>query len=172
MSFRLALSVVLLAAACGGGAEPARQAEATAPGSLPASVPAPELEGGVLIVSPERVHEWQAEGTPLVVIDARDSVQFTQEHLPAAINIPYIDIRPGAQLPPRDARIVVYCSDAQCPISQYAYQSLERLGYIEVYDMRDGLQGWKAAGYPTQMGGEAAPEAGGGEEGAEDQGAG
>jgi rhodanese-related sulfurtransferase len=90
---------------------------------------------------------------PFVLLDARDSVQFAQEHLPGAINISYVDIRPGARLPPRDARIVIYCSDKNCPISQYAYDALTRLGYGEVYDMREGLQGWKESGYPTEIGG-------------------
>ncbi len=120
--------------------------------TLPASVPAPEVEAGILIVTPERVRGWQEEGAPFVLIDARDAVQFGQEHILGAVNVPYVDIRPGAKLPPRSARIVVYCSDHDCPISQYAYQSLESLGYPEVYNMRAGLQGWKAAGYPTEIG--------------------
>ena len=48
----------------------------------------------------------------------------------------------------------MYCSDAECPISQYAYRNLTRLGYNDVLDMRAGLQGWKAEGYPTVIGDE------------------
>ncbi len=143
--------VLLLAIACGAEETGDRNAEELVE-TLPASVPAPEVEAGILIVTPERVRGWQEEGAPFVLVDARDAVQFGQEHLPGAVNIPYVDIRPGARLPQRSARIVVYCSDHDCPISQYAYQSLESLGYSEVYDMRAGLQGWKAAGYPTEIG--------------------
>ena len=89
---------------------------------------------------------------PFILVDARDSVQYAQEHIPGSIQISYVDIRPGAKLPPRDARIVVYCSDSDCPISQYAHDALTQLGYGEVYDMRAGLQGWKEAGYPTEIG--------------------
>lgn len=150
MSRRGACTVLFLVFACGAQETGDHNAEELIE-SLPASVPAPEVEAGILMVTPERVRGWQEEGEPFVLIDARDAVQFGQEHLPGAVNIPYVDIRPGARLPQRNARIVVYCSDLDCPISQYAYQSLESLGYSEVYDMRAGLQGWKAAGYPTEI---------------------
>ncbi|MBA3585421.1 MAG: rhodanese-like domain-containing protein [Gemmatimonadetes bacterium] len=153
---RLVLWIAALATACG-GEERAEVSEESALEALPATVPAPEMEDGLLIATPELVHGWQTEGVPFVLIDARDFAQFAQEHVPGAVNIPYIDIRPGAELPPREARIVVYCSDSDCPISQYAYESLEQLGYRQLYDMREGLQGWREAGYPTEVGG-AAPE--------------
>ncbi|HKY61236.1 MAG TPA: rhodanese-like domain-containing protein [Gemmatimonadota bacterium] len=126
--------------------------EDTAVEGLPPSIPAPEMEAGILIATPERVREWQLDSVPFILVDTRDSVQYAQEHIPGAIQISYVDIRPGARLPPRDARIVVYCSDSECPISQYAHDALTQLGYGEVYDMRAGLQGWKQAGYPTEIG--------------------
>lgn len=147
------VALLALATACGGGEEPVERDEVeTLAGDLPPSVPAPEVEAGILIATPERVREWQEDSVPFVLVDARDSVQFAQEHIPGAINISYVDIRPGARLPPRDARIVIYCSDADCPISQYAYDAFTRLGYGELYDMREGLRGWKESGYPTTIG--------------------
>ena len=150
MSRQLAFAAVFLVFTCGTQETEDRNTEDLVE-TLPASVPAPDVEAGILIVTPERVRGWQEEGAPFVLIDTRDAVQFGQEHLPGAVNIPYVDIRPGAKLPPRDAKIVLYCSDRDCPISQYAYESLGSLGFSEVYDMRAGLQGWKAAGYPTEI---------------------
>lgn len=156
----IALAVSLFA--CGGEAEEAGtggEAPASAaggPDTLPESVRAPEVEAGYLIVAPEEVREWQESGEPFVLVDARDPVQFQQEHIPGAINVPYVDIRAGAALPPRDARVVVYCSDPACPISQYAYDALQRLGYSNIYDMREGLQGWKSEGFQTVIGEEPA----------------
>lgn len=161
-----ALSLALVASliACGGepqeGAPSADAPAATeGPDTLPESVRAPEVESGYLIVEPERIREWREAGESFVLIDARDPVQYRQEHIPGAINVPYVDIRAGADLPPRDARVVVYCSDPACPISQYAYDGLQRLGYSDLYDMRAGLQGWKSEGYPTVIGEEPAGEA-------------
>ena len=132
--------------------------DAGAVDSLPLSIPAPQVLDGLLIASPDQVQEWQATGEDFVLVDARDTVQFAREHIPGAINIPYIEIRAGALLPPRDRRIVVYCSSETCPISQYAYEALDRLGYQEIYDMRAGLQGWKDAGLPTVFGADSASD--------------
>jgi rhodanese-related sulfurtransferase len=138
--------------ACGGGEAPEQAATEVGPDTLPASIPALEVEGGFVLVTPERVREWQTGGEPVVIVDARDAVQFGREHIPEAVNVPYVDIRAGANLPPLDSRIVLYCSDKDCPISQYAYEALRALGYTDLYDMRAGIQGWKDAGYPTVIG--------------------
>jgi rhodanese-related sulfurtransferase len=150
---KLLVSLILLIAACGGGEDSASDAAGAAGvDTLPLSVPAPEVQDGLLIVSPERVWAWQDAGEDFALVDARDAVQYGREHIPGAINIPYVEIRAGGLLPPRDQRIVVYCSSETCPISQYAYEALDRLGYEEIYDMRAGLQGWKEAGLPTVFG--------------------
>lgn len=138
--------------ACG-GEEPAPEAGAEIGSeTVPASVPAPEMEDGFLVVTVDQVAQWREAGEPVVIIDARDAVQYSREHIPDAINVPYIEIRAGANLPPRDARIVLYCSDKDCPISRYAYESLRALGYTDLYDMREGIQGWKEAGHSTVIG--------------------
>jgi rhodanese-related sulfurtransferase len=151
--------LVLAVAGCGSGAAPdeASRAESAAD-TLPLSIPAPQVLDGLLIATPEQVRDWQEENVDFALVDARDTVQFGREHIVGAINIPYIEIRAGALLPPRDRRIVVYCSSETCPISQYAYEALDRLGYEEIYDMRAGLQGWKDAGFPTVFGADSAAE--------------
>jgi rhodanese-related sulfurtransferase len=149
--------LVVAAVACGGTEAPEQAATEVGPDTLPASVPALEMEEGIVIVTPDRVREWQDAGEPFVLVDARDEVQYGREHIPGAVNIPYVDIRAGANLPALDSRIVLYCSDKDCPISQYAHEGLRTLGYTNLYDMRAGIQGWKDAGYPTVIG-EAAPD--------------
>jgi rhodanese-related sulfurtransferase len=144
--------LLALVSGCGDSEVEGESAMIGAVDTLPLSVPAPEVEDGLLIVSPERVFEWQQSDVEFVLIDARDGVQYAREHIPGAINLPYVEIRAGGLLPPRDRRVVVYCSSETCPISQYAYQALDQLGYQEIYDMRAGLQGWKDAGFPTVFG--------------------
>lgn len=145
-------ALVAIAVACNGTEPGGDSSDAAEVDSLPLAVPAPEVQDGLLIVSPERVWEWQESDTRFVLVDARDAVQYAREHIPGAINLPYVEIRAGAMLPPRDQPVVVYCSSETCPISQYAYEALDRLGYEEIYDMRAGLQGWKDAGFPTVLG--------------------
>ncbi|HEX6032535.1 MAG TPA: rhodanese-like domain-containing protein [Tepidiformaceae bacterium] len=141
-----------IAAACSGSEVEGESRDVSAVDTLPLAVPAPEVQDGLLIVSPGQVREWQESDTEFVLVDARDAIQYAREHIPGAINVPYVEIRAGGLLPPRDQRIVVYCSSETCPISQYAYEALDRLGYEEIYDMRAGLEGWKDAGHPTVLG--------------------
>lgn len=155
----LFVCLTVAAIACGNAEAPAESGRSDADAgvdTLPLSVPAPEVRDGLLIVSPERVREWQDAGEDFALVDARDAVQYAREHIPGAINVPYVEIRAGGLLPPRDQRIVVYCSSETCPISQYAYEALDQLGYEEIYDMRAGLQGWKDAGLPTEFGADSA----------------
>lgn len=158
MAHPVLLACLALAfAGCGSGEAPAGEAGVeSAADTLPLSIPAPQVLDGLLIATPEQVREWQEENVDFALVDARDTVQYAREHVVGAINIPYIEIRAGALLPPRDRRIVVYCSSETCPISQYAYEALDRLGYEEIYDMRAGLQGWKDAGFPTVFGADSA----------------
>lgn len=146
------LAIVTIVPACGGSEAGEESRDVAEVDTLPLAVPAPEVQDGLLIVSPEQVWEWQETDTAFVLVDARDAIQYAREHIPGAINVPYIEIRAGGLLPPRDQRIVVYCSSETCPISQYAYEALDQLGYEEIYDMRAGLQGWKDAGFPTVLG--------------------
>ena len=92
---------LLIALALGCGAEPGPDGGAASEDSgvenLPPSIPAPEVEAGILIATPERVREWQQDSVPFILIDARDSVQFAQEHIPGAVQISYVDIRPGTR---------------------------------------------------------------------------
>ena len=143
------------ALACGGEEGAPEAAEEIGSETVPASIPAPEVEDGFLVVTVDQVQQWRDAGESVVVIDARDEVQYAREHIPDAINVPYIDIRAGANLPSRDTRIVLYCSDKDCPISRYAYEALRAIGYTDLYDMREGIQGWKEAGHPTVVGGAA-----------------
>lgn len=151
------LALVAIVLACGGSGAGGESNQAAEADTLPLAVPAPEVQDGLLIVSPEQVWEWQESDTEFVLVDARDTIQYAREHIPGAINLPYIEIRAGGLLPPREQRIVVYCSSETCPISQYAYEALDQLGYEEIYDMRAGLQGWKDAGFPTVLGADSTP---------------
>jgi rhodanese-related sulfurtransferase len=144
-------SLVGIGVACGSEGED-ESSDPSMVDTLPLAVPAPEVQDGLLIVSPGQVREWQESDTEFVLVDARDPIQYSREHIPGAINVPYVEIRAGGLLPPREQRIVVYCSSETCPISQYAYEALAQLGYQEIYDMRAGLEGWKDAGYPTVLG--------------------
>jgi rhodanese-related sulfurtransferase len=52
----------------------------------------------------------------------------------------------------KDRLLVTYCTTLHCPLSMGLYEHLKNLGYENVLDYPDGVDGWKAAGYPTEEG--------------------
>ena len=82
-------ALIAVMASCGGTeAEGESAAEATVD-TLPLSVPAPQVEDGLLIVSPESVREWQESGTEFVLVDAEKGTKapaFDHKKLAAALS--------------------------------------------------------------------------------------
>jgi phage shock protein E len=66
------------------------------------------------------------------------------------VSIPYDEIAQKlSQLPPeKNARIVVYCRSGH--MSAIAAETLVKLGYTNIWELRGGMQAWEAAGYPVQ----------------------
>lgn len=52
-------------------------------------------------------------------------------------------------IPDKRSLVVTYCADLHCPASMEMYKHLKNLGYENVIDYPDGIEGWKAAGYPA-----------------------
>ena len=48
---------------------------------------------------------------------------------------------------PKDAQVIVYCSSDTCMASVQCAEQLEAAGYTNVVHYKDGLAGWKNAGY-------------------------
>ncbi|HEY9647535.1 MAG TPA: rhodanese-like domain-containing protein [Chroococcidiopsis sp.] len=89
---------------------------------------------------------------PVILIEALPESYFAEAHLPGAINIPHRQVETLAStlLPDKSAEIVVYCSNSVCQNSTIAAETLEKLGYTNVRDYKDGKQDWVNAGLPTE----------------------
>jgi rhodanese-related sulfurtransferase/CBS domain-containing protein len=99
-------------------------------------------------VSRDQVLLLMAEGAQIVdVLPARE---YSEDHLPGAVNLPLRKIETLArQVLEPDRAVVVYCADSGWDLSPRAACRLETLGFTEVYDYRTGIQDWKAAGLPS-----------------------
>jgi rhodanese-related sulfurtransferase len=88
----------------------------------------------------------------VTVVEALGPKYFEQGHLPGAVNVPHTEVAELAPslLPDRDAAIVVYCSNLQCPNSSIAQGELLRMGYTNVRKYAEGKQDWEAAGLPLE----------------------
>jgi len=79
------------------------------------------------------------QSVPHILIDVRTPQEFSQGHIPTAVNIQVDSI--GADLPdvPKDQLIIVYCRSGNR--SAQAARILENAGFTEVVDF-GGINRW------------------------------
>ncbi len=91
-----------------------------------------------------------------VFVDARRWDDYEREHIPGAVSFPVgeFDARIDAFLDryPLEEKIVVYCIGVACHDSHELAELLKSVGYTDVSVYYKGIEGWKAAGYPTESG--------------------
>ena len=124
---RLGLLLTLAAAACGQGAQ------AVAP------------------ISDQELAERIEQGTAPLILDVRSAQEFRAGHIPGALNIPH------DQLPERllselgiseSDEVVVHCQSGRRAAT--AEKVLAAAGFMQVRDLEGHMQGWRAAGLPTE----------------------
>ena len=84
----------------------------------------------------------------LLLIDVREPVEYTNEHIPGAISHPLsqldpsqIDLQPGQSL-------VVYCQSGKR--SARAVEQLNAAGLTDIMQLQCGITSWKAEAYPLE----------------------
>lgn len=90
----------------------------------------------------------------LVLLEALPEEDFEEYHLPGARNLPLDEVREraGEIIPDRDAQVVVYCANEDCPASPRATRVLLDMGYRNVRDYEGGKEEWRDAGHPVEEG--------------------
>ena len=75
-----------------------------------------------------------------ILIDVRSQREFQEEHLANAINIPLLDIKKKIKMHVKDKnkKLLIYCQSGIR--SAKAVQILESLGYLQVYNLKGGLE--------------------------------
>lgn len=90
-------------------------------------------------------------GAPLTIIDARSGEFDDGRRLPGAISLnadsKAEDI--AKALPNKEALLITYCSNVKCPASHKLYTHLKSLGYTNLIEYPEGIQGWVEAGNPV-----------------------
>lgn len=98
------------------------------------------------IINRNELAQMLARRRDVVLIEALAEDDYARRHLPCAINVPLDDAhfaeRVREAVPEPEYNIVVYCSNADSAISQRAASRIEALGYVSVYQYRDGKEGW------------------------------
>jgi len=91
----------------------------------------------------------RASGAAPLVVDVRSDAAWAQGRIPGAVHIPGAELagRAAAELPDREARIVVYCWGPGCNGSTRAALALATLGYARVQELIGGFEYWSREGF-------------------------
>jgi rhodanese-related sulfurtransferase len=98
---------------------------------------------------------WLGDGAELALIDAREGGPFSREHLLTASSLPLsqLEVRAPLLVPRRTVRVVVMDADGIAGgEAERAAALLLRHGYGDVSVLRDGLAGWRRAGFEVFSG--------------------
>ena len=89
----------------------------------------------------------------VVLLDANGSDSWQQGHIPGAIDFSAKQEQLAAVLPTdKNALVVAYCANPQCPAYRAAAEAAKKLGYKNIKHLTAGIMGWKEAGEKTQPG--------------------
>ncbi len=83
-----------------------------------------------------------------VILDVRSYMEYREEHIPGAYNIPLYQLEHRIVELNKEDEILVYCVIGI--ISEDASEVLVKNNFTKVYNMVGGIRAWKRAGYPTE----------------------
>ena len=93
----------------------------------------------------------------VVVLDVRPEKEYRAGHVPGALSVPVSSLEAVLHVLPRDREIVAYFRGPYCVFSDEAVRVLGARGY-RTSRLTEGFPEWRAAGFPTEAGGEKCPE--------------
>jgi polyisoprenoid-binding protein YceI/rhodanese-related sulfurtransferase len=110
----------------------------------------------IMLITPAELAERLKSSPRPILLDVRLEDDYTVAHLPDARNncvfeIAFVD-RMGEVAPNKGAPICVYGATADSYEARMAAEKLLRAGYVDVLELREGLEGWKSAGLPLEVG--------------------
>lgn len=96
------------------------------------------------------LNEAIQNGERIVVIDARSSEAFEEEHIPGAVSLPHRTMcQETTTHMDREVLYVTYCDGIGCNASTKGALKMAQLGF-RVKELIGGLDWWKRDGYPTE----------------------
>jgi len=110
------------------------------------------LRHDVREITAKKLYNLIIKNEPIVIVDLRTNKEFSEGHIPLAINIDYYSHQLDALLSnlPKDKTIICYCSHGLR--SKNVAMKLKSKGYMKVMSLYGGLSDWIKRGYPIEKG--------------------
>jgi rhodanese-related sulfurtransferase len=90
----------------------------------------------------------------VTVLDVRPVEEYRAGHIPGALSVQLKGLERRLSELPRDREIVAYCRGPYCVLAIQAVEILRQKGFRAVR-LEDGIQDWRAMGFPVAVGGKA-----------------
>jgi rhodanese-related sulfurtransferase len=111
-----------------------------------------EARGRVREATVAQVRERQAQGRRFEFIDVREDHEWAEGRAQGARHLGRGILERDIEklIPDRDAEVVLYCGGGYR--SALSADSLQKMGYRNVWSMAGGFRAWKEAGLPVEKG--------------------
>jgi sulfur dioxygenase len=88
----------------------------------------------------------------VTVIDVREQNEFDAERIPKSVLIPrgLLEFQIAAKVPDKGSSLIITCKSGGR--AALATQTLQIMGYNNVYNLKGGFTAWQAAALPTEKG--------------------
>ena len=99
-------------------------------------------------ISVEEAYKTLKDSKKALFLDVRTEGEFKRGHIENALHISLdqLDKNIEEEVPDKNIPIYVYCFSGSRSI--LAGETLENLGYQNVYNMQNGVLAWRSKGYP------------------------
>ena len=102
----------------------------------------------VPVLTRQQLQSKLASGEPFKLVMAVSDFGFRVKHIPGSIRV---TTEPSTfSWLPKDADIVVYCSDIDCRFSRRVLERMRDSGFVNLSHYAGGLTDWEAAGLPIE----------------------
>lgn len=106
------------------------------------------------IISSQEFSDLRSQHPDLILVDVRLADDFAAARLPGAVNQCVFEmvflnelLKSGVR---KDQPVCAYGAGADSHEARMAAEKLERAGFTKVFEIRDGLEGWRKAGNPVE----------------------
>jgi hydroxyacylglutathione hydrolase len=109
------------------------------------------------LIDPEELARRLDGEEPPLVLDVRSTSEYTAEHIPHSLHIPYGDLAERIDELPRERPVATICRGGKR--SGLAASILQREGLSDVVHVGQGVGVWRNAGHPVESGADTAEAA-------------
>lgn len=107
----------------------------------------------VAVISQQALIDKMADNTPLLILDVRSPEEYSEGHVPSAINIPHTEVKQQVSLIKQAAKdgkqIVVYCRSGRR--AGYAEEVLQASGIQSLLHLEGDMIAWSKNNRPIEQ---------------------